>query len=151
MNPKKGSAKLEPGVALWRAIKQAEIDDDIDEISSMSDEELDAYIASEGGDPAAIRAHGKALGEKLAAKYDARNQEVTEKLEALRAEAASLRQKPRLSRAELMARLTAARNDPRFQEPVATLFQKKAPEASTDEELQSLVDAIELLSKVGQA
>jgi hypothetical protein len=138
-------------VALWRAIKDAEIDDDIEEISSMSDEDLDRYIASEGGDPAAIRARGKALGEKLLAKRQAWKTEMTEKLEALRAEAAVLRQRPRLARAELLARLEVARKDPRFHEPVATLFQKKAPEASTDEELQALVDAIELLSKTGQA
>ena len=69
----------------------------------------------------------------------------------LRAEAAKLRQGPRLDRAQLLARLDAARKDPRFEEPVATLFQKKAPEASTDDELQALVDAIELLSKAGKA
>ena len=137
--------------ALWRTLKEQEIEDDIEEISAMSDEELDRHIASEGGDPAAIRARGKALGERLAAEQEAWKTETMEKLEALRAEAASLRQQPRLTRAELLARLDAARNDPRFEEPVATLFQKKAPEASTDEELQTLVDAIALLSKTGQA
>ena len=144
------SAKKDPA-ALWRTLKEQEIEDDIEEISLMSDEELDQYIASEGGDPAAIRARGKALGERLVAKQEAWKTETIEKLDALRAEAASLRQQPRLSRAELLARLDAARNDPRFGEPVATLFQKKAPEASTDEELQALVDAIALLSKTGQA
>jgi hypothetical protein len=145
-----GDAKKDPA-ALWRTLKEQEIEDDIEEISAMSDEELDRHIASEGGDPAAIRARGKALGERLAAEQEAWKTETMEKLEALRAEAASLRQQPRLTRAELLARLDAARNDPRFEEPVATLFQKKAPEASTDEELQTLVDAIALLSKTGQA
>jgi hypothetical protein len=144
------SAKKDPA-ALWRALKEQEIEDDIDEISAMSDIELDQYIASEGGDPAAIRARGKALGEKLAARQEEWKKEMTEKLESVRAEAASLRQRARLARPELVARLDTARNDPRFREPVATLFQKKALEASTDEELQALVDAIELLSKIGQA
>jgi hypothetical protein len=144
------SAKKDPA-ALWRVLKEQEIEDDIDEISAMSDDELDRYIASEGGDPAAIRARGKALGEKLAARQEEWKKEMTEKLESVRAEAASLRQRARLARSELLARLDIARNDPRFQEPVATLFQKKALEASTDEELQALVDAIELLSKIGQA
>jgi hypothetical protein len=143
-------AKKDP-TALWRALKEQEIEDDVEEISAMSNEELDRYIAAEGGDPVAIRARGKALGEKLAAQQQAWTVEMTEKLEALRDEAASLRRRPRLARAELMASLEASREDPRFEAPVATLFQKKAPEASTDEELQALVDAIELLSKVGQA
>jgi hypothetical protein len=146
----KGHGKKDPA-ALWRTLKEQEIEDDIEEISAMSDEALDRYIASEGGDPAAIRARGKALGERLAAQQERWKGEVTAKLEALRAEAASLRQRPRLSRGELLARLEVARKDPRFQEPVATLFQKKGPEASTDAELQALVDAIELLSKTGQA
>jgi hypothetical protein len=143
-------AKKDPA-ALWRTLREQEIEDDIDEISAMSSEELDKYIAAEGGDPAGIRARGKALGEKLAAQQQAWKVEMTEKLEALRAEAATLRQRPRLPRADLLAHLEAARKDPRFEAPVATLFQKKAPEASTDEELQALLDAIELLSKVGQA
>ena len=144
------SAKKNPA-ALWRTLKEQEIEDDINEILEMSDEELDRYVASEGGDPAALRARGEALGKKLAAQADARKTDTLEKLEALRGEAAVLRQRPRLARAALLERLEHARRDPRFHEPVATLFQKKAPEASTDEELQTLVDAIELLSKAGES
>jgi hypothetical protein len=142
MNPKRDD------VALWHAIQEAELDDDVAELEAMSDDELDAYIAANGGDPAGIRRRGVELVKELAAKQAARESAV-KKLEAFRIEAAARRSAPLLPRAELLARLAAARNDPRFQSPVATMFQKKQPEASTDEELQSLVDAIELLAKLG--
>lgn len=139
------------GVALWRAIKEQEVEDDIAEIEAMSDEELDCHISDNGGDPKAIRARGQALAKSLLARQQAWQGEVLAKLEALRAEAAARRELPRLPRAELLARLETARKDPRFEAPVTTLFQKKALEASSDEELQSLLDAIELLAKSGQA
>jgi hypothetical protein len=47
-----------------------------------------------------------------------------------------------------VARIDRARNDPRFTAPVAALFRSKTPEASTDEELQALLDQIELLAKL---
>lgn len=53
-----------------------------------------------------------------------------------------------LPRDVLLQRLAAARNNPRFSERVATLFQKKTEEAATDQELQDLLDRIELLAKL---
>ena len=41
-----------------------------------------------------------------------------------------------------------ARKNPAFSAPVQTLFQKKTEEASTDEELQALLDEMELLAKL---
>jgi hypothetical protein len=43
-------------------------------------------------------------------------------------------------------RINQARADPRFTAPVAALFRAKTPEASTDEELQALLDQIALLA-----
>jgi len=143
MNPKRDD------VALWHAIQEAELDDDVAELEAMSDAELDKYIADNGGDPAGIRRRGVELVKEITAKQAAREADA-KKLEAFRSEAAARRTAPLLPRDELLARLKVARNDPRFQSPVATMFQKKQPEASTDEELQSLVDAIELLAKLGQ-
>ena len=53
---------------LWKAIKEAEIQDDVDEVLAMSDAELDAFISAHGGDPAAIRARGEALAKELDAR-----------------------------------------------------------------------------------
>jgi hypothetical protein len=75
------------------------------------------------------------------------------KVEDFRAVAAAKRTAPRekLSREELWKRVESARNDPRFAAPVAALFRSKTPEASTDEELQALLDQIELLAKLADA
>ena len=138
--------------ALWKAIKDSEIHDDVDEILAMSETELDAYITANGGDPAKIAARGEALAKDLDARRDrlSWHGDMEKKLATVRAAAASLQSAPRekLPRAELFARIERARNDPRFTAPVAALFRSKTPEASTDEELQALLDQIELLAKL---
>jgi hypothetical protein len=138
--------------SLWKALKEAEIKDDVDEILAMSDAELDGYIVANGGDPAKIGAAGEALARELDASVDrlAWHDDMEKKLSAFRATAAAKRAAPRekLSRTELFARIERARMDPRFTAPVAALFRSKTPEASTDEELQALLDQIELLAKL---
>jgi hypothetical protein len=147
MNPKQKRPSL------WKSIKEAEIQDDVDEVLAMSDAELDAYITANGGDPAKIHADGIALAQELDASRDrlAWHDEMEEKLTAFRAAAAAKRATPRekLSRAELFARIEQARKDPRFAAPVAALFRSKTPEASTDEELEALLTQIELLASLG--
>jgi hypothetical protein len=139
-----------PAVSLWKAIQDAELDDDVNEILALSDADLDAYISSHGGDPAAIRARGEALANELDARQDrlAWHGDLEKKLATVRATAAAVRSAPRekLSRTELRARIDRARTDPRFAAPVAALFRAKTLEASTDEELQALLDQIELLA-----
>jgi hypothetical protein len=145
------SPKQKP-VSLWKSLQDAELHDDVDEILAMSDAELDAHITAQGGDPAAIRARGEALARELDARRDrlAWHGDMEKKVEGVRATAAALRSAPRekLSRAELEARIASARTDARFAAPVAALFRAKTPEASTDEELQALLDQIELLAKL---
>ena len=135
---------------LWKAIQEAALQDDVDEILAMSDAELDAHITANGGDPAKLRAAGDALGKELDAKRErlAWHDTMEAKLGAVRAAADAARAAPRptLPRAELVARIERARNDPRFAGPVAALFRSKTPEASTDDELQALLDQIELLA-----
>jgi len=138
------------GAALYRVLKEQEALDDLDEIDAMSDEELDNYITANGGDPKAIRASGKAHAEALLAERAA-NESSLARLEAFRARAAAQERAPALPRDVLLARLTAARADPRFAAPVAVLFQKKTAEACTDAELQALVDSIELLAKLEES
>jgi hypothetical protein len=146
------TTKRNPGVALWKAIKDAEIQDDVDEVLAMSDAELDAFISSHGGDPAKLRARGEALAKEPDARTDrlAWHGDMEKKLAEVRAAATALRSAPRaaLSRHDLLARIDLARKDPRFDAPVAALFRSKTPEASTDEELQALLDQIELLAKL---
>ncbi len=146
------TTKRNPGVALWKAIKEAEIQDDVDDVLAMSDAELDAFISSHGGDPAKLRARGEALAKELDARTGrlAWHGDMDKKLADVRATATALRSAPReaLTRADLLSRIALARKDPRFGAPVAALFRSKTPEASTDEELQALLDQIALLAKL---
>jgi hypothetical protein len=136
---------------LWRTLKEQEAADDVEEILAMSDAELDQYIQANGGDPAAIRASGAALGNELLARRDrlAWQADTHAALEATREQARASKTTRPLPRSELLARLTRARTDPRFASGAAALFRKKTAEESTDEELQLLLDQIELLAKNG--
>ena len=138
--------------SVWKAIQDASAEDDAEEILAMSDEQLDAFIAKNGGDPAKIGAAGDALGKELKAQRMrlAWHDDMENKLGEVRASVKAARAAPRpeLSRAELRARIDRARNDPRFAAPVAAMFRSKTPEASTNEELEALLDQIELLAKL---
>jgi len=144
--------KKRSSAALWKSIQESEIQADVDEILAMSDAELDAYLTAHGGDPEEIRAAGEALAKELDARADrlAWHGEMDKKLDDFRSVAAAVRAAPRLklSRRELLDRLALSRTDARFAAPVAALFRDKTPEASTDEELQALLDQIELLAKL---
>ena len=145
------STKRNPA-KLWKAIQDSQVQDDVEEILAMSDAELDAHLRANGADPAKIRAAGEALAKDLDARTDrlAWHGDMERKLAEVRAAATALRSAPRaaLSRHDLLARIDLARKDPRFDAPVAALFRSKTPEASTDEELQALLDQIELLAKL---
>jgi hypothetical protein len=71
-------------------------------------------------------------------------------LEAARAAASDAPRAARLPRGELVARVEAARKDPRFAQPVAVAFHKRSLEQSTDDELAAMLDAIELLKALAE-
>jgi hypothetical protein len=153
MNPPKSPKPPKPArdpVALYKAIQDAAVADDVDEIFSLSDADLDAYITQNGGDPTRIRASGRALADSLLAQRarTAWHDDANAKLSAFRTLAAASRTTERLPRPELLRRLDLARNDPRFATPVGALFRQKTAEASTDDELQALLDQIDLLRKL---
>jgi hypothetical protein len=137
------------GRALWRALREQEMKDDMHDLSSMSDAELDAYIDANGGDAKAIGEGGEAFVKELFARREknAWHGDMAEKLERVEGHRAATA-KERLPREELLRRLDAARNDPRFSAPVAALFHDKKTEESTDEELHAMLDQIALLAKL---
>jgi hypothetical protein len=148
-----GPKKKRTDAELWTAIEDMAAEDEMERIAALSEEELDAELRADGFDPEAIGARGEALAKELLASRErlAWQKEMHEKLAAFREVAAASRTKEKLPRAEIRRRLDVARADPRFAAPVAALFQKKTEEASTDEELQALLDQIELLAKLGGA
>jgi hypothetical protein len=132
---------------LLRAIQRTEEDDDLAEVAAMSASELDASIRAEGGDPKAIGERGARLAEELLARrkrlrWTAKARGNTESALA-KMDAAP--RTPKLPRAELLARIEAARSDGRFKAPLAAAFRKRTAEESTDEELRRLLDEIEML------
>jgi hypothetical protein len=142
-----------------KAIEDAEFRGEAERIAAMSSDEVDAELRAEGGDPAKIRARGAALAAKLLAErtktededeselpWAARARERLEEVRRMANEAAA--RKTKLPRVELMARVNAARNSPRFAQPVASLFRKRTPEQMSDEELEATLESLGLLADI---
>jgi hypothetical protein len=132
---------------LLDVIEQAEADADLAEIAAMTPAEVDAAIRAEGGDPDAIAARGLRLVEELMERRDRLQWQAKARgdMEAALAKMAQAPKTPKLPRAELLARLTAARSDARFNAPIAAAFRKRTAEESTDDEIRRLLDEIEML------
>jgi hypothetical protein len=136
--------------ALWKTIHEQAALDEFDAIAEMSDDELDAAIEADGGDPRSIREGGAALARELLERRRALDwhRSMESKLDALREAHGAARSKPSLSRAELLASIERARRHPRFASGAAMQFHKKSLEACTDDELAALLEELELLAKL---
>ena len=138
-----------------KALEDARWREEAKAIDAMSADEVDAELRSFGGDPVHIRAKGAAhaarlheehTGEKIAPPL-AWEASAQAKLDEVRKLAGTVR-KTKLPRADLLAKVDAARNDPRFQKKVGALFRKRTAEESSDEELETILEAIALLAKI---
>ena len=134
----------------WDAIRRAADEADLEEILAMTDEELDGSLSAAGGDPNAIGERGAALSEKLGERYARlawmRDASRGQSEFAVRRAELRARRVP-IPRAELELRVKQAANDPRFKEAVAMLFRDHGGKPSTDEELHTLLEHIELLKE----
>ena len=129
-----------------KAMREGQLDDLVDEIDAMTPEEVDRLLAEHGGDPAgtARRADAQIDAIKERSARLSWQDEARAKLAASRAEFAAVRAKrPKLPRAELLARLSAAGATPRLGAPVAAFFRKRTTAEMTDEELEALLDEVE--------
>jgi hypothetical protein len=136
-----------------RAIDQAKGDDDLQAVGAMSPAELDASIRAEGGDPEAIGARGARLAEELLGRRKGLRSQAKAHGDVASA-LAKMKEAPRtpiLPRADLLARIEAARSDARLRTPIAAAFRKRTAEESTDDELRGLLDEIEMLRKRDEA
>ena len=137
--------KKTPGEA-WNAMREADLDDLVDEIDAMSPDEVDRALDAAGGDAAGTARRGAAQVDGLKERHArlAWQDEARAKLAASRATFAAVRaRRPKLPREELLARIDAAQKDPRFAAPVVTFFRKRTTAETTDEELEALLDEIE--------
>ena len=141
---KKDKATLD---AIFRA-SEAEA---IERYATMGDDEVDAELRAGGIDPVALRAEGDALGAKLAAQRErlAWKEPAAEELARARKIVRDVQsRRTRLPRAEMLARLTAAKSDSRFSGQLAAMFRKRTAEESTDDELAQLLEEIEILAEL---
>ena len=133
-------------INLWKTIQEQEAEDDMAEFLAMSSAEVDDYIRTNGGDPAAIRARGAAQIRELFERREANawHGEALKQQEAFQGTLAAAKRKVLLTRDELLARLAVAVSHPRLGVAAAS-FRKQADDAATDEQLQALLDQLELL------
>ena len=68
MNEKKARTAAET----WNKVQAMGIDDDLEDISSMTDAEIDAELEAAGGDPKAIGERGRELAARLIASRETR-------------------------------------------------------------------------------
>jgi hypothetical protein len=137
----------------WKAIEAQARQDEIDRFLALPAAAVDARLRAAGHDPAAIRAEGALLAKKLGAEQDrlARQVMAAEAIAPMRAGFDRAKSKyASLSGDELRARIKAARNDPRFDQPVSVLFRGRKQEEATDEELRMILAAIDALAERGQ-
>lgn len=132
------------------ALRAMQAEEALEDVRATSDDEVARAIAEEGGDAAAIGERGRALADKMLVRRErlAPWQEgARARLERVWTEARKAPKTPRgLPRAELLARIDAARRDARFAAPLVAAFRSRGPEAATDEELAALLDEIEILA-----
>jgi hypothetical protein len=133
----------------WKAIEDASASDaEMDRILALSDDALDAELTAAGFDVPALDAKNAAFIQGLQ-KSRATHSDAADRLRRARALIASRpARREKLDRATLEARITTARNDPRFSAPAAILFRNRETKEATDDELAQLLDTLEALAEI---
>jgi hypothetical protein len=130
----------------WNTMREADLDDLVEEVDAMSPDEVDRALDANGGDAAgtARRAQAQIAGLQERRARLSWQDEARAKLDASRATFAAVRaRRPKLPREELLKRIAAAEKDTRFAAPIVTFFRNRTTAESTDEELEALLDEIE--------
>jgi hypothetical protein len=127
---------------VFEAILQFEHDDELEAIAKMTDEEVDAAIRAEGGDPVAIGERGAKLAKELMERRERLQWQVEarEKLDTAAAQAAGVA-RVKMSRAEMRAEIEKARTEEGF----SLAARKGGMDEASDEELEELLVHIEML------
>ena len=145
------AAKKRTDEETWKAILHEAEAAETKRALEETPEEVDAGLRAAGMDPAKVRAKGAALAARLLEDRE----RLSWMVEAARARAReNARAKARearyggLSREELLARVTAARNDPRLAQPVTFMFRNHKTEEATDEQLRGMLADVDALAEV---
>ena len=137
----------------WDAVRRQAEQDEIDRFLQKTPAEVDASLRASGHDPATVRAEGEAFVKKIQANQD-RLAWQKEAAEGLAKEQARLAARPPrytgLSHRELLERLTTARANPRFVQPVAILFRNRKAEEASEEELRAILEELDALAETNE-
>jgi hypothetical protein len=132
------AAKKKTPKEVFEAILRIKDEDELEELEKMTDEEVSAAIAKDGGDPVAI---GK-RGADLAAQLIERRERIQWQLEArAKLDTAAGVVKAKRSRAEMKEAIEKARTD----EGVSLAALEGRVDEASDEELEELLVHIEIL------
>ncbi len=122
---------------------------ELDRIKQQTPGDAAAEMRAAGGNPEAVGARGAALAKILLAErtldWKTRASARKDAMDKSIGEWPSFATMPR---EELMARVNAARASARFSVPVVAMYRKRGDEDVTDEELRSLLEAIEVLRRL---
>ena len=149
-----GSKKPIGDVALLESLERMAAGELSDEIAEMSDAEVDAAVAAEGGDPKGIGDRGLGLVRSLLGKHRGEAPAWKKAAEARLDQAnVAVRRAPRvdrsrMTRTDLLRAISKAKKDPRFSQQVAAAFRGRAPEASSDAELTAILDEVDELAAI---
>ena len=127
---------------IFERILLFEHDDDLEAIEKMTDEEVDAALRAEGGDPVAIGERGAAFVKGLIERRERLQWQVQarEKLDTAAAQAGGVAHVKR-SRAEMRAEIEKAQREEGF----SVAARKGGTDEASDEELEELLRQIEIL------
>jgi hypothetical protein len=132
----------------WDALRRQAEAEEIETFLALRSDEVDANLRAKGYDPAQVRAEGEALAKKLRADRERLAWQV-EAAQGLAREQARFAARPAryagLSRGELLARIAAARTDPRFTQPVSVMFRNRKAEEASEDELRAVLEEIDAL------
>jgi hypothetical protein len=133
---------------IFEAILAFEHDDEVEALDKMTDEEVAAAIAKDGGDPVAMGARGKALAEALIERRKRLQWQVEarEKLDTAAAVSAAVGSRPKRTRGDMIEELKRAQNEEGFS--VGLAARKGGTDAASDEELEELLKQVEMLRAV---
>jgi hypothetical protein len=139
----------------WKAIMDAADEDEMDRILALSDAELDAELRADGFDPAVERAKGVALADELLKAREGRNKwqdGARAKLDGAQARfAARPARRGKLPRADLLAAIDRARNDPRLGTQASVMYRNRGGAEASDADLEDLLAQLEALADQAEA
>jgi hypothetical protein len=135
----------------WARIRELQADEDAKEIAAMSSADVDAELRAGGIDPEKVVADGLAFIAGLRERHVRLGWQTGAKAKLQNARALESQVRgmfAALPRAELIARIEAARHNPRFGGQVGAMFRKRTAAESSDDQLRAILEELTLAERL---